>query len=79
MLNYISYSLLNKNLKIDDVADYVTIDDLYHPNFTRGLSVAQATFIIMLTAVVITTTGLGIGIWKYKKSQKEDVQKGAGE
>ncbi|ATQ35489.1 hypothetical protein MENTO_v1c03430 [Mesoplasma entomophilum] len=70
---------VNKNLKADDVADYVTIDDLYHPNFTRGITMAQATFIIMLSAIIITPTGLGIGIWKYKKWEKTEAQEGAGE
>ncbi|AGY41412.1 unknown transmembrane protein [Mesoplasma florum W37] len=70
---------VNKNLRVEDVADYVTIDDLYHPNFTRGLTMAQLSFIFMLSAVVVSPTCLGFGIWKYKKWEKSEKVESAGE
>ncbi|ATZ18014.1 hypothetical protein [Mesoplasma melaleucae] len=70
---------VNKNLSADDVADYVTIDDLYHPNFTRGLTMAQATFIVMMTAFVITPTGIGFGVWQIKKAKKLKDEESTGE
>ncbi|ASZ09092.1 hypothetical protein CK556_01820 [Mesoplasma chauliocola] len=70
---------VNKNLSIDEVTDYVTIDDLYHPNFTRGIIMAQVSFIFMISAALITPTGLGIGIWKYKKYEKLNSEESVGE
>ncbi|WP_035358812.1 hypothetical protein [[Acholeplasma] multilocale] len=60
----------NKDLNENDLPDYVTADDFYHPNFTQGIEITIAGVVFLLVITPITTiAGIGAIIMLKKKGK----------